>query len=149
MDLLTNNDSRTDHSSSNDGTLVTEPKEQQLKKMRYFATIGVRPTALAEQFSLPVDYVRRSCEHEIADARSDANLRVLKTIYEMAASGKNLAACVVWLKSYAPHLLPGSEKKDAAEKSPKKKPYVWDPNDPNDRVIFHVYNNDGEPNHDY
>ena len=147
MDLLTNN--VPDAENRNDGTLVTEPNEHKLKQLRYFATLGIRPTALAEQFSLTDDYIRRVCEHEIADARNDANLRVLKTIHEMATAGKNLAACILWLKNHAPHLLPNLGTKDDSQKSTKKKPYVWNPNDPNDRVIFRVYNNDGEPNHDY
>ncbi len=69
------------------------------------------------------------------------------SLYEMAASKQNTAATISWVKAYGhPATTPPPARTDKPE---KEKPYVWDPNDPNDRVIFSVYNNDGEPNHDY
>ncbi len=148
MDLNINNAPGADNQRIND-TFVPETNEQQLEQLRFMATLGLRPTAVAQHSSVSTDHLLRVCEHELKDAVNDSNQAVMTNLYEMAVAGKNAAAGLLWLRTKAPDLLPVSLNKTDSQKSPKNKPYVWDPNDPNDRVIFSVYNNDGEPNADY
>ncbi len=120
----------------------------QLAAARVLTAQGMNPNLVAQSLNI--------CAFELIGvhgpaldtaAANTAKSIVGAALYEMAASKTNSAATVAWVKWYGhPPTTPQPAK---AEKPEKEKPYVWDPNDPNDRVIFSVYNNDGEPNHDY
>ena len=136
-----------------DDTYVPAPNTEQLEGVRKLASVGLRPSAIAEVFQVTTEHLLKSCGDEITNAELDSHQGVLEALYMMAISQGNLSASLVWIKTHCPELLPAPESKDdspkSSSKSDKKKPYVWDPNDPNDRVRFSVYNNDGEPNADY
>ena len=127
----------------------------QVAEIENQAKLGLCVNFIAAELQTNPETLLENYGEEIAAARLKANLEVLEALYEMAVSGRNLAATAFWIKMHCAALLPAPENQEGWKNSkpPKsskgKGEYVWDPNDPNDRVIFHVYNNDGEPNADY
>ncbi len=122
-------------------------KAEEVAKAREWAASGLTDEAIATQLSTTVEGMRMAFGKDLDEARLETNLAVLDTLLTMAKSGKHLGATMFWIKTHCSDLVPALEATEGTTK--KKKEYVWDPNDPNDRVIFGVYNNDGEPNADY
>jgi hypothetical protein len=120
----------------------------QLAAARVLAAQGLNPNIVAESLNLcPWELIGRHAPELDESAATAAKNAIGAALYELAAAKTNSAATIFWVKSYGhPPTTPQPVK---AEKPEKEKPYVWNPNDPNDRVKFSVYNNDGEPNHDY
>ena len=117
--------------------------------MRVLASCGLHYSLVAQSLGFTGWEVLTAVNGEEFDqaAETKAQNTIDRALYEMAASQNNNAATIFWVKSYG---YPATNTPPASASKPeKKKPYVWNPNDPNDRVIFRVYNNDGEPNHDY
>jgi hypothetical protein len=118
-----------------------------MEDAKKLAGFGFTDEGIATTLEMTVGELRSRYGREIDNAKLRTNLAVLQTLLSMAKSGKHLGATTFWIKTHCSHLLPVQEVSETGTK--KKKEYIWDPNDPNDRVIFSVYNNDGEPNADY
>jgi hypothetical protein len=123
---------------------------KQNAEIESMARLGICNEAIAAHCGITVDALAQACGAKINLTKQESNLRVLQSLFDMATSGRNLSATLFWIKTHCGHLLP-AEKDDLpkAKGSKSGDKTEWDPNDPNDRVIFSVYNNDGEPNADY
>ena len=117
--------------------------------MRVSAASGLHYSLVAQSLGFTTWEILTNVTGEELDqvAEIKAKNTVDRALYEMVASQNSTAATIFWVKSYG---YPATNTPPASASKPeKKKPYLWNPNDPNDRVIFTVYNNDGEPNYEY
>lgn len=122
----------------------------ELSTAKGLASSGLHPSLVAKSLGFTsFELVGPHADDLDSAAEITAKNTIDRSLFEMAASNNsNAAATIFWAKSYG-YPATTAPPSASADKPEKKKPYVWDPNDPNDRVIFSVYNNDGEPNHDY
>ena len=134
---------------------IHPPNQKQLDDIREMAGLGVRPAVIAELQKVNLDDLMQSCGDEINAAALTSHKAVLRSLYNMATSERNVSATLFWIKTHCAHLLGLSETKNnsksqsSSSKPSKDKPHDWDPDSANKRIVFTVYNNDGEPNADY
>ena len=130
-----------------------------LASIKRMAAQGVNLDVIAKYHSVSPDFLQQRHGAEIAQAYLDSNLRVLEALHRMAVSGRNPTATIFWLNNHCAELLATSrEKKGASADEDKFPPSSSSPHSTKtsrsstfqkpkfDRVVFHVYNNEGEPN---
>jgi len=141
-----------------DGKVLSAKKLASIKRM---AAHGVTLDAIAKSQKLSPDQLQQSLGVEIAQRYLDSNLQVLDALHRMAVSGRNPSATIFWINSHCGELLgvsceSGKGVSSANDKltpsdspspdSPKKSGSSTFQKPKFGRVVFHVYNNEGEPN---
>ena len=78
------------------------PSEEQRHLVKVVSSYGVRQEDIATEVGLrSPKTLRKHFRDELDHGRIGANIRVGKTLYEMATSGKHLAATIYWLNRQA------------------------------------------------
>jgi hypothetical protein len=76
--------------------------DQQRKTVRSMAAYGVPQEEIAHCMGLrSAKTLRDHFRKELDRATAEANAQVAQTLYQMATSGKNIAATIFWLKARA------------------------------------------------
>jgi len=141
-----------------DGKTLSPETLASIKRM---ASHGVSLDVIAKYHSASLDQLQQRYGAEIAQAYLDSNLQVLDALHRMAVSGRNPAATIFWINNHCTEILAASRAKKVVSSgndkltsstpsspdSPKSsRSSAFKPTSKLNRVVFRVYNNDGEPN---
>ena len=76
------------------------PTPEQRKTVRSMAAMGMPQNEIAACIGLrSPKTLRRHFRNELDTAAIEANVRIARSLYEMATAGKNTAAAIFWLKT--------------------------------------------------
>src|SRR5580704_6102982 len=79
-----------------------KPTAEQKRLVKVLSSYGIRQGDIATEVGLrSPKTLRKHFREELDHGRIGANIRVAKTLYEMAISGRNLSATVFWLERRA------------------------------------------------
>ena len=76
-----------------------QPTEQNQKQVKTMAALGFRHDDIATIIGITPKTLRKHFRNELDCGAIEANARVLRTLFEMAISGKNTAASIFWAKT--------------------------------------------------
>ena len=110
---------------------------------------GLSEDYISKKLFMSLNEFREKFGVLFADIQHDSNLSVMKSLKDMAVSGKSLGATLYWIQTHCTHMftVPDPPKTESANKW--RDPNFRPPKDPNLAFDFDVYCNDGEPNADY
>jgi len=75
------------------------PSDEQRRLVTVISSYGIRQEDIATEVGLHSQKtLRKHFRKELDHGRIGANIRVAKTLYQMAASGRNLVATIFWLE---------------------------------------------------
>jgi hypothetical protein len=81
---------------------VFAPSDEQRRLVKVISSYGIRQEDIAREVGLrSPKTLRKHFREELDHGRIGANIRVAKTLYQMAISGRNLSATVFWLERRA------------------------------------------------
>jgi hypothetical protein len=79
-----------------------KPSDEQRHLVRVLSSYGIRQEDIATEVALrSPKTLRKHFREELDHGRIGANIRVAKTLYTMATSGKHLSATMFWLERRA------------------------------------------------
>jgi AraC-like DNA-binding protein len=78
-----------------------EPSAEQRRLVRTMAGFGVPQEDIARHLGVDPKTLRRHFRDELDTGTTDANLRVAQSLFQMATTGKNVAAAIFWMKARA------------------------------------------------
>lgn len=76
-------------------------EEKERHQVETLASFGLTDVQIAAVMQVSERCLQYRCRDELRRGRVIANVRVMETLYEMATSGKNVAAAIFWLKARA------------------------------------------------
>ena len=76
-----------------------EPTEQGQRQVKTMAALGFRHDDIATIIGIAPKTLRKHFRNELDCGGIEANAKVLRTLLEMATSGKNTAASIFWAKT--------------------------------------------------
>jgi len=121
------------------------PLPDELEHIQYLAKLGCNENYIAAHFDTTREHLMDSCGHVVSKAAHESRLSILQVLYDLAGSGRHPSVTMFWAKVFCASMFPASGEADGeSSKAKPKPPAVQKPKF--DRVVFHVYNNEGEPN---
>ena len=85
-----------------DGALIPHERDEKTAgQVEAMTALGFSVEECAVALNLRPGQIRRYYEPELKAASIKANMQVAKAVFDMAKSGKNLAASMFWLKNRA------------------------------------------------
>jgi len=97
---------------------------------------GIPQYQIATIFGIAPKTLRKHFRKELTESAIEANFKVADTLFQMATSGRHVAASIFWAKTR------NGFKIDAAELKPPKEKPASEPLPPGRIVVF---NNEGSP----
>lgn len=98
-----------------------EPTKAQREQVGEWSAAGIPHEIIAQAIGVGIDTLKKYFSHELDFGRHQANVKVAKSLFQMATQEGNVAAAIFWLKTRA-----GWKEK---QEEPK----------PNPQVHFHTY----------
>jgi len=74
------------------------PTEEQRLHVKSFAAMGTKPHEIARYFGVSEGTLEKYYKEELFRGPMEANVKVAKTLYDMACDGQTPAASIYWLK---------------------------------------------------
>ena len=81
------------------GRASFEPTDDHRRQVSEMAGLGIRQEHIATILGISPPTLRKYFRHELDHGAIQANTGVLKTLFQMATSGKNTWATVFWAKT--------------------------------------------------
>jgi hypothetical protein len=78
-----------------------QPTEQQRREVLVMAGSGIVQERIAKMLDIDPKTLRRAFRHELDIGMTEANVRVAKSLFEMATRDKIPSAAIFWLKARA------------------------------------------------
>ena len=78
-----------------------EPIDEQRRLVRAMAGFGVPQDDIATQLDIDPKTLRKYFRAELDRGMVEANVKVAQSLFQMATSGKNVAAAIFWMKARA------------------------------------------------
>ena len=76
-----------------------EPTEEQRKLVKMMSGYGVTQTDIALHLEIDPTTLRRHFRRELDRGMIEANVKVAQSLFQMATTGKNVAAAIFWMKA--------------------------------------------------
>jgi hypothetical protein len=76
-----------------------EATDKSRKAVRILAGLGTRHEEIALMLDITPKTLRKHFREELDRGATEANAKVMETLYKMATSGKNTAAAIFWAKT--------------------------------------------------
>jgi hypothetical protein len=77
------------------------PTAEQRKTVKAMAAYGISQADIGRVIGIHDETLRLHYAEEIATAAAEANAKVAQSLFQMATSGKNVAAAIFWMKTRA------------------------------------------------
>jgi hypothetical protein len=78
-----------------------EPTEEQRRLVRAMSGFGIPQEQIATHVEMDPKTLRKHFRPELDRGMVEANLKVAQSLFQMATSGKNVAAAIFWMKARA------------------------------------------------
>ena len=77
------------------------PTEEQRRLVRAFAGFGIPQEDMANHLGIDTKTLRKHFRDELDRGVVEANAKVAQSLFQMATTGKNVAAAIFWMKARA------------------------------------------------
>jgi hypothetical protein len=99
-----------------------EPTEEQRKLVKTLSGFGIPQEDIAQFIGIEPKTLRRRFREELDRGMIEANVKVAQSLFQMATTGKNVAAAIFWMKARAQW----REKHEVAiPEGPQEIVYTW------------------------
>lgn len=79
--------------------LAFDPSDEQRRLVRMMAGFGVPQPDIAAHLEIDPKTLRKYFRQELDRGTIEANVKVTQSLFQMATSGKNVAAAIFWMKA--------------------------------------------------
>src|SRR3954454_24564648 len=80
---------------------AVEPSDEDRRLVRAMAGFGVPQTDIATHLGIAPKTLRKHFRDELDRGTVEANVKVAQSLFQMATTGKNVAAAIFWMKARA------------------------------------------------
>jgi hypothetical protein len=78
-----------------------EPSDEQRKLVKTLSGFGIPQVDIATHLEIDPTTLRRHFRRELDRGMIEANVKVAQSLFQMATTGKNVAAAIFWMKARA------------------------------------------------
>jgi hypothetical protein len=79
----------------------TEPTEEERRLVRAFSGFGISQEDIAKHVGIDAKTLRKHYRYELDRGSIEATAKVAQSLFQMATTGKNVAAAIFWMKARA------------------------------------------------
>jgi hypothetical protein len=79
----------------------TEPTEEERRLVRAFSGFGIPQEDIAKHIGIDPKTLRKHYRDELDRGSIEATAKVAQSLFQMATTGKNVAAAIFWMKARA------------------------------------------------
>jgi predicted ArsR family transcriptional regulator len=76
-----------------------DPKEEERSLVRALSGLGVPQEDIATHLEIDAKTLRKHFRRELDRGMVEANVKVAQSLFQMATTGKNVAAAIFWMKA--------------------------------------------------
>jgi hypothetical protein len=76
-----------------------DPKEEERSLVRAMSGLGVPQENIATHLEIDAKTLRKHFRRELDRGMVEANVKVAQSLFQMATTGKNVAAAIFWMKA--------------------------------------------------
>jgi hypothetical protein len=81
--------------------ITTQPTEEERRLVRAFSGFGIPQEDIARQVGVDAKTLRKHFRDELDRGSVEATAKVAQSLFQMATTGKNVAAAIFWMKARA------------------------------------------------
>jgi hypothetical protein len=80
---------------------LVDPTEEQRRLVRAMSGFGIPQEQIATHMEMDAKTLRKHFRQELDRGMVEANVKVAQSLFQLATSGKNVAAAIFWMKARA------------------------------------------------